>query len=118
MDWNTAIKQCGRYPTPTAQSLYVKAKRGDRLTTKQISTVFMYARRVNRLYGNKTVSVKMGKGMFPLVVNGYRIDRKGDWVVWGEVVLGKIKESTLTLYPNGPLHPLDIARLCTDTSST
>lgn len=123
LSWSDTIRYCGmRKDSEIAQTLALKAKRGRRLSQKEISLIHDYAKVMVKRVGvyNKTVSVPKALESFcmtldpDLLLHGDRAEvifRK-NWLVdrHSDTVLGKVEGENLTLYPNHLIHVSDLAR--------
>lgn len=124
LSWRDTIRYCAmRKDSEVAQSLVKKAKRGNRLTSKEVELIHEYASVMVKSVGleNKVIGMEgIESGSFSLLIspelllNGDRaraVFRK-NWLVdeHTDTVLGKVDGEALTLYPNFLIHVTDLAR--------
>jgi hypothetical protein len=115
MSWSEAVKFCGLLKkSHTAQSLYLKAKAGKRLTPRQVFWVFKYSEIAKARWGSTNIEV-LGKFSFPVHNKNGRLTfifRNG-WIVElvSAKVVGRVLTDRVVLYPNGIIHPLDLKKL-------
>lgn len=111
-----------RKDSEVAQSLAVKAKKGRRLSQKEIGLIHEYAEIMVKRVGteNKVITLLKTQQNFSLPLNpdlllhGGRAEAifRKDWLVdkCSDTVLGKAEGDSLTLYPNHLIHVTDLAR--------
>jgi hypothetical protein len=123
LSWRDTVRYCAMCKSSAlAQSLAVKAKKGRRLTSKEIGLIENFAKAMVKTVGleNKTIEGFGEPGSFSLslrpelLLYGDRakvIFRK-NWLVdeHTDTVLGKVENESLTLYPNFLIHVTDLAR--------
>jgi hypothetical protein len=117
ISWSEAVRFCGFLKNShTAQSLYLKAKTGRRLTARQIYWVYKYADIARAKWGSANVELD-GRFEFPLLYkNRVRIEMKNGWIVEpvSGKVMGRIRSKPappgLILFPNGIIHPANLKK--------
>jgi hypothetical protein len=122
--WEKVVRYCGMCKnSDTAQDLYKRARKGGRLTAKQIAAIEWYAGQMVELAGEENVVVEGEIINLPIAVpagfllygKAAEVGRRGDWLVelGSSTVLGRFGD-VLTLYPNAVIHPDDLRRVLTD----
>ena len=123
LSWVETLRYCGMCRrSETAQALYRKAKRGRRLSTKEISLIEYYAGRMLETVGRDPLELDISPSRLDnvsidlppeTVLQGdrARIVRRGKWLTdeVTDCVVGRCEE-TLTLYPNPVILVNDLVR--------
>lgn len=123
LSWRDTIRYCAmRKDSEVAQNLAVKAKKGRRLSQREIGLIHEYAEVMIKRVGteNKIIAVPKTQENFYLSLNpdlllhGDRAEAvfRKNWLVdkISDTVLGKAEGGSLTLYPNHLVHVADLAR--------
>lgn len=108
-NWKEAVRLCGFADSAVAKSLAQRARRGQKLTSKQVEWVYYYAGKMkDRIVDVENVIVKgVVESDFPLVVDNLfsrftLVLRPKGYVVEisTERVIGIWRDNILTIYPN------------------
>lgn len=125
--WSESVRLCGMLTDcKTAQSLCKKAKKGRRMTQREIELLLRYADQAKDVIGSFHATFTIDQGSLDqlglevpkkLLLNGLeaRIVKRGNWLVDESTsrCVGKLEceGSKLKLFPNPVVRPEHLARL-------
>lgn len=117
MGWEEALRLCGFSDSEVAKSLVDKAKRKQKLTSRQVECVYTYAHKMRKqVTDSAPVVINGSQSHFPMTVNNLTSTYKLVLRPKGHIVeistgkvVGRLQRNQIVLYPN-PLVPSSAVR--------